>query len=36
MCRLFGVAASAPVDISFELLSAENPLVGQSEAHDSG
>jgi predicted glutamine amidotransferase len=36
MCRLFGVAASAPVDVSFELLSADNPLVDQSELHDSG
>jgi glutamine amidotransferase len=36
MCRLFGVAASAPVDISCELLEADNPLVVQSERHDSG
>jgi predicted glutamine amidotransferase len=36
MCRLFGVAASAPVSISFELLGAANPLVDQSEQHDSG
>jgi predicted glutamine amidotransferase len=36
MCRLFGAAASAPVDISFELLRADNPLVAQSERHDSG
>lgn len=36
MCRLFGAAASAPIDISFELLGAENPLVDQSEEHDSG
>jgi predicted glutamine amidotransferase len=36
MCRLFGAAASAPVDISFELLGADNPLVDQSEEHDSG
>jgi predicted glutamine amidotransferase len=36
MCRLFGAAASAPVDISFELLSADNPLIRQSERHDSG
>ncbi len=36
MCRLFGVAATAPVDISFELLEAENPLIQQSERHDSG
>jgi glutamine amidotransferase len=36
MCRLFGVAASAPIDICFELLDAANPVVVQSEAHDSG
>jgi predicted glutamine amidotransferase len=36
MCRLFGVAASAPVDVSFELLEAANPIIEQSEAHDSG
>jgi predicted glutamine amidotransferase len=36
MCRLFGAAASAPVDISFELLGADNPLIQQSERHDSG
>jgi glutamine amidotransferase len=36
MCRLFGAAASAPVDIAFELLDAPNPIVEQSEAHDSG
>jgi predicted glutamine amidotransferase len=36
MCRLFGTAASAPVDISFELIEAPNPIVEQSEAHDSG
>jgi predicted glutamine amidotransferase len=36
MCRLFGVAATAPVDISFELLEAENPLIRQSQRHDSG
>jgi predicted glutamine amidotransferase len=36
MCRLFGAAASAPVDISFELLEAANPVVRQSKKHDSG
>jgi len=36
MCRLFGAAASASVDISFELLGADNPLIRQSERHDSG
>jgi predicted glutamine amidotransferase len=36
MCRLFGVAATAPVDISFELLEAHNPLIDQALRHDSG
>ncbi len=36
MCRLFGAAATAPVDISFELLEAPNPLIDQSASHDSG
>jgi len=36
MCRLFGVAATAPVDISFELLDAPNPLIAQAQRHDSG
>src|SRR6266511_2750430 len=36
MCRLFGVAATAPVDISFELLEADNPVIRQSQRHDSG
>jgi prepilin-type processing-associated H-X9-DG protein len=36
MCRLFGVAATAPVDVSFELLEAANPIIQQSESHDSG
>jgi predicted glutamine amidotransferase len=36
MCRLFGVAATAPVDISFELLEAHNPLIDQAQRHDSG
>lgn len=30
------MAASAPVDVSFELLGADNPFVEQSEQHDSG
>ena len=34
--QAFGAAASAPVDISFELLEADNPLIRQSEQHDSG
>src|SRR4029450_8424417 len=36
MCRLFGAAASAPVDVSFELLRSENSVLRQSEEHDSG
>jgi predicted glutamine amidotransferase len=36
MCRLFGVAATAPIDVSFELLDAYNPVIDQSERHDSG
>ena len=36
MCRLFGVAANAPVNIACELLESDNPLVRQSERHDSG
>jgi predicted glutamine amidotransferase len=36
MCRLFGTAASAPVDISFELLESDNPFLDQSRTHDSG
>jgi predicted glutamine amidotransferase len=36
MCRLLGVAASAPIDIRFELLEADNPMVAQSRRHDSG
>jgi predicted glutamine amidotransferase len=36
MCRLFGAAASAPVDVSFELLRSDNSILRQSENHDSG
>src|SRR5262249_7070944 len=36
MCRLFGAAASAPVDVSFELLRSDNSILRQSEEHDSG
>jgi glutamine amidotransferase len=36
MCRLFGAAASAPIDVSFELLESENSILRQSERHDSG
>jgi predicted glutamine amidotransferase len=36
MCRLFGAAASARVDVSFELLRSDNSILRQSEEHDSG
>jgi predicted glutamine amidotransferase len=36
MCRLFAAAASAPIDVSFELLQSENSILRQSEKHDSG
>ena len=36
MCRVFGCVASEPVSIRHELLEADNPLIRQSEEHDSG
>jgi glutamine amidotransferase len=36
MCRLFAAAASAPIEVSFELLRSENSILRQSERHDSG
>jgi predicted glutamine amidotransferase len=36
MCRIFGCVAAEPVSVEHELLGAENPLVRQSEEHDSG
>jgi predicted glutamine amidotransferase len=36
MCRIFGCVARQPVSIRPELLTAENPLIRQSEEHDSG
>jgi predicted glutamine amidotransferase len=36
MCRVFGCVAAEPASIRFELLEAENPLIRQSEEHDSG
>ncbi len=36
MCRVFGCVATEPVSIRHELLEAENPLIRQSEDHDSG
>ena len=36
MCRVFGCVAPEPVSIRHELLEAENPMIRQSEDHDSG
>ncbi|HEY7631125.1 MAG TPA: class II glutamine amidotransferase [Thermoleophilaceae bacterium] len=36
MCRVLGCVASEPVSLRYELLEADNPLIGQSEHHDSG
>ena len=36
MCRVFGCVAAEPVSIRHELLQAENPMIRQSEEHDSG
>jgi predicted glutamine amidotransferase len=36
MCRVFGCVAAEPVSIRHELLDADNPLIRQSEDHDSG
>jgi len=36
MCRIFGCVAAEPVSIRTELIEGENPLVRQSEVHDSG
>jgi predicted glutamine amidotransferase len=36
MCRVFGCVAAEPVSIRHELIEAENPLIRQSEDHDSG
>jgi predicted glutamine amidotransferase len=36
MCRVFGCVASEPVSIRHELLDARNPMIRQSEEHDSG
>jgi glutamine amidotransferase len=36
MCRVFGCVAAEPASIRHELLDAENPLIRQSEEHDSG
>jgi predicted glutamine amidotransferase len=36
MCRVLGCVAAEPVSLRHELLDAENPLIRQSEHHDSG
>jgi predicted glutamine amidotransferase len=36
MCRVFGCVSSEPVSVRHELLDARNPLIRQSEEHDSG
>jgi predicted glutamine amidotransferase len=36
MCRVFGCVAAEPASIRYELVDAENPLIRQSEEHDSG
>src|SRR5690348_2686869 len=36
MCRVFGCVAAEPVSVRHDLLEAENPLIHQSEEHDSG
>jgi glutamine amidotransferase len=36
MCRVLGCVAAGPVTLRHELLEADNPLIRQSEDHDSG
>lgn len=36
MCRVFGAVSSDPISVRHELLEADNPLIRQSEDHDSG
>ena len=36
MCRVFGCVAADPISVRHELLEADNPLIRQSEEHDSG
>src|SRR4051812_36317762 len=36
MCRVFGCVAAEPISVRNDLLEAENPLIRQSEEHDSG
>lgn len=36
MCRVFGAVAAAPISVHHELCDSVNPLIRQSEDHDSG
>jgi glutamine amidotransferase len=36
MCRVFGCVAAEPISVRHDLLEADNPLIRQSEQHDSG
>jgi glutamine amidotransferase len=36
MCRVFGCVAAEPISVRSDLLEADNPLIRQSEEHDSG
>lgn len=36
MCRVFGCLAAEPTSVRHDLVEAENPLIRQSEEHDSG
>lgn len=36
MCRVFGAVSSDPISVRHELVDADNPLIRQSEDHDSG
>jgi glutamine amidotransferase len=36
MCRVFGCVAAEPVSVRYELLEAQNPMIRQSQEHDSG
>jgi glutamine amidotransferase len=36
MCRVFGCVAAEPISVRHDLLDADNPLIEQSEEHDSG
>jgi glutamine amidotransferase len=36
MCRVFGCVAAEPISVRHDLVDADNPLIRQSEQHDSG